>query len=55
MSTPVEMQIEEIIATCGGDLRGAVKALILVNEQLEIEIAKLQAAACHCADAATKH
>ena len=55
MSTPVEMQIDEIIATCDGDLRGAVKALILVNEQLEIEIAKLQAAACHCSGEATRH
>jgi hypothetical protein len=49
------MQIDEIIATCDGNLRGAVKALMLVNEQLELEIAKLRAAACDCAAAATKH
>ena len=27
--------MDEIIAACRGDLRGAVKALMLINEQLE--------------------
>jgi len=27
--------VDEIVAACNGDLRGAVKALMLVNEQLE--------------------
>ncbi len=35
--------IDEIVANCGGDLRGALKALLLVNEHLEAEIAQLYA------------
>jgi hypothetical protein len=30
--------IDEVIATCNGDLRGAIKALLLVNEHLETEL-----------------
>jgi hypothetical protein len=33
------------VATCNGDLRGALKALLLVNEQLEAELAQFYAAA----------
>lgn len=33
-----EAAIDEIVATCNGDLRGAVKALLLINEQLEREL-----------------
>jgi hypothetical protein len=40
-----EAAIDEIVANCDGDLRGAVKALLLVNEHLEAEIAQLYAAA----------
>jgi hypothetical protein len=43
MTDPVEAQIDEIIATCDGDLRGALKALLLVNELLEFELQQLQA------------
>jgi hypothetical protein len=39
--------IDEIVANCGGDLRGALRALLLVNEHLEAEIAQLYAAAEH--------
>jgi hypothetical protein len=39
--------IDEIVASCGNDLRGAVKALLLVNERLEAELARLYAAAAH--------
>ena len=39
--------IDEIIASCNGDLRGAVRALLLVNEHLEAELAQLYAAATH--------
>jgi hypothetical protein len=35
--------IDEIVASCNGDLRGALKALMLVNEQLEAEIQQLHA------------
>ncbi|MBI3699413.1 MAG: hypothetical protein HY242_03065 [Afipia sp.] len=30
--------VESAIATCGGDLRGALKALIIANEFLEDEL-----------------
>ena len=36
--------IDEIVATCNGDIRGALKALLLVNEQLEAELAQFYAA-----------
>jgi hypothetical protein len=42
-----EAAIDEIVASCDGDLRGALRALLLVNEHLETEIAKLYAAAAH--------
>ena len=40
-----EAAIDDIVARCDGDLRGALKALLLVNEHLEAEIAQLYAAA----------
>jgi hypothetical protein len=39
--------IDEIVASCNGDFRGAVRALLLVNEHLEAELAELYAAAAH--------
>jgi len=39
-----ETAIDEIVARCNGDIRGALKALLLVNEQLEAELAELHAA-----------
>lgn len=44
-SHPTDNEIDDIIATCNGDLRGAVKALMMVNEQLETELQQLYAAA----------
>jgi hypothetical protein len=41
---PNEIAIDEIVAGCDGDVRGALKALLLVNEQLEAELARLYAA-----------
>ena len=38
-----ENAIDEIVARCNGDIRGALKALLLVNEQLEAELAELHA------------
>lgn len=38
-----ETMIEEAIATCGGDMRGALKALLLANEHLEAELSYLRA------------
>jgi hypothetical protein len=46
-SGPNENAIDEIVASCNGDLRGALKALLMVNEHLEHEIAQLYAAAAH--------
>jgi len=43
MRTLNEAAIDRIVATCNGDLRGALKALLLVNEQLEAELAQLYA------------
>jgi len=43
--------IDEIVAACNGDLRGALKALMLVNEQLEAELQQLHAAAARDAAA----
>lgn len=45
--TSSDAAIDEIVANCSGDLRGAVKALLLVNERLEAELARLYAAAAH--------
>jgi hypothetical protein len=39
-----EAAIEEIVARCNGDVHGALKALLLVNEQLEAELTQLYAA-----------
>ncbi|MBN8980449.1 MAG: hypothetical protein J0I29_04100 [Rhizobiales bacterium] len=33
--------VDSAIATCGGDLRGALKALIIANEFLEEELRRL--------------
>ena len=38
-----EQDVDEIIASCRGDLRGAVKALMLINEQLEQMLHRLSA------------
>jgi hypothetical protein len=40
-----EAAIDRIVATCNGDIRGALKALLMVNEQLEAELAQFYAAA----------
>jgi hypothetical protein len=34
--------IDEAIAICGGDLRGAVRALLIANEHLEAELSRLK-------------
>ena len=46
-SEPSEAAIDRIVATCNGDIRGALKALLLVNEQLEAELAQAYAAVIH--------
>ena len=46
-SLPNDTTIDEIVASCNGDIRGALRALLLVNEQLETELAQLYAAVNH--------
>jgi hypothetical protein len=43
ISRPNEAVIDEIVASCNGDIRGALKALLMVNEHLEAELAQLYA------------
>jgi hypothetical protein len=44
-SDPTDAAIDEIVVSCNGDTRGAVKALFLVNEQLESELNRFHRAA----------
>jgi hypothetical protein len=43
MKKRTEAHIDEIVAMCDGDLRGALKALMLVNEHLESQLERLHA------------
>lgn len=43
-SRPSEAAIDQIVASCNGDLHSALRALLLVNEQLEAELQQLYAA-----------
>lgn len=45
ISDRCDAAIDQIVATCNGDLHGALRALLLVNEQLEAELQQLYAAA----------
>lgn len=42
-SRRTEVAIEKIIASCDGNMRGALEALMLVNEHLEHELHRLYA------------
>ena len=44
ISNRSEAAIDQIVASCNGDVHGALKALLLVNEQLEAELVQLYAA-----------
>ena len=50
-SKRTEMAIEKIIAACDGNMRGALEALLLVNEHLEAELHQLYALACRAGPA----
>jgi hypothetical protein len=41
MRKRTETRIDEIISMCDGDVLGALKALMLVNEHLEFELEQL--------------
>jgi hypothetical protein len=43
-SRPTDAAIDQIVAKSNGDIRSALKALLLVNEQLEAELQQLYAA-----------
>jgi hypothetical protein len=43
-SKRTELVIDKIIASCDGSVRGALEALLLVNEHLETELHQLYAA-----------
>jgi hypothetical protein len=47
MNSVNDTVIDEIVAACNGDIRGALKALMLVNEHLEAELQQLHAAVAH--------
>ena len=40
----LEVATDQAIAACGGDVRSAIKALIVANEYLEWEVKQLQSA-----------
>ena len=43
----LEVAADEAIAACGGDMRAALKALIVANEFLESEVCELMQAVSH--------
>ena len=43
-SRPTDAAIDQSVAKCNGDIRSALKALLLVNEHLEAELQQLYAA-----------
>ena len=52
-SRQTEKAIERIIASCDGNMRGALEALLLVNEHLEAELHRIYAVAT-CAGCANR-
>ena len=43
----LEVAVDQAIATCGGDMRAAIRALILANDFLENEVSELMKAVSH--------
>lgn len=43
----LEAAIDQAIAVCDGDMRAAIRALILANDFLEAEVAELMKAVSH--------
>ena len=54
MNKRTEAYIDEIVAMCDGDLRSAVKALMLVNEHLEFQLERLHASGARSSAAARR-
>ena len=42
-----EAAVDQAIASCGGDLRSTIRALIVANEYLETEVSELMNAVSH--------
>jgi hypothetical protein len=43
----LEAAVDQAIAACGGDMRSAVRALIVANDYLETEVGELMKAVSH--------
>ncbi|MGJ5079249.1 hypothetical protein [Bradyrhizobium sp. HKCCYLS3013] len=43
----LEAAVDQAIAACGGDLRAAIRALIVANDFLETEVGELMKAVSH--------
>jgi hypothetical protein len=43
----LEAAVDQAISACGGDLRSTIRALIVANEYLEIEVGELMKAVSH--------
>jgi hypothetical protein len=43
----LEAAVDDAIAACGGDMRSAIRALIVANEYLESEVTELMKAVSH--------
>jgi hypothetical protein len=46
-SEELEAAVDQAIATCGGDMRSAIRALIVANDFLENEVGELMKAVSH--------
>ena len=40
-AAPLEAEVDEAIATCGGDVRAALRATLVANAYLEAEVERL--------------
>ena len=54
LSDRYEQACDQAIAMCDGNLRSTIKALIMANEYLEIELSALRAKASHLGAAARR-
>jgi hypothetical protein len=43
----LEAAVDQAIAACGGDMRSAIRALIVANDYLESEVSELMKAVSH--------
>ncbi|WP_338026175.1 hypothetical protein [Bradyrhizobium algeriense] len=43
----MEAAVDQAIAACDGDMRSAIRTLIVANDYLESEVSKLMEAVCH--------